>query len=342
MIDIQNDEGLEFIKDRLTDKSNASAIPLLKTASIDIDFNDIIDSAFADEENRTFPIFSPEMAAMSAMYMQGQDVDPLTKEACVNALSEWGISGLSVDMLTKEAADNSIPEEMFLLRASKKLPVIDESSLNKSASVLVGNMDSLDIAERVEACTNLYKIATEQYGLTKDDMTDTIVSYAQEAPCDLNKLAMSVTERYAETHEAEYKTVIQKIASLKQDIGGSISFDKSINAGITYDLLMLDKQANVMDIFDAVLDVYNSPLIEAEENGSLEKSASENSIVIGSHTVLENSLYKIAEEDVESAFPGLSSELFEDGIMSVEKVENFVSEMPASAIDALGGYLASK
>jgi hypothetical protein len=186
----------------------------------------------------------------------------------------------------------------------------------------------------------LYKIAIEQYGISRNDINDTVLRYAQETPCDLNKLAMSVTERWAETHEPGYKEVIQKIASLKDSISGSISFDKSVNAGIAYDIIMLDKKAGVLDIFDAVLDVHNSPYVEQENSLELEKSASENSVTIGRHTVSETELYKIAEDEFENAFPGLSSKLFEDGVMSIEKVENFAEEMPSSAVDALGSYLS--
>ena len=338
MIDIQNDEGLYLLKERLEDTANSGALSLLKTASVDVDFGDIVDSAFADTENRLFPIYSPEMTAMSAMYMQTQDVDPLVKEACVTAMKEWGIDSISIDSLIKEASENSIPEELFLLRSAKKLPVIDESSLEKSASALNGNMQHLDIADRVEASTNLYKIATEQYGVKPEDIGEDVIRYAQEAPCDLNKLAMSVTERYAETHEAKYKDMIQKIASFKEELGGSVSFDKSVNAGIAYDLIMLDKEAGVLGAFDAVLDVHNTPYLQNDDE-DLSKSASENSIVIGRHTVTETELYKIAEDSFESAFPGISSSLFEDGVMSVEKVENFVEEMPSSAVDALGRYV---
>lgn len=344
MIDIQNDEGLEILRDRLSDASNREAISLLKTASVDIDFSDIIDEAFADKENREFPIFSPEMAVTSALYIQGQDVDPLVKEACDNALKEWGVSDLvSTEMLSKEAAENEIPDELFLLSNIKKLPVVDEESLYKSASALKGNIDNLSIPEKIEASMKLYKIATEEYGVKPEDLDENVVRYAQEAPCDLNKLAMAVTERYAETHNDKYKSMIQKIASLKQEIGGSVSFDKSLNAGIAFELSSLDKEANVLDIFDPVYDVFNSPYIEPNSNDEeLEKSASENTIVVGSYSIPENELYKIAEEDLDSAFPGISSDLFEDGVMSVEKIENFTKEMSTGAIEALGGFLAGK
>ncbi len=339
MIDIQNDEGLETLKNRLEDRSNLSAVELLKTASVDVDFNDIINEAFADTENRKFPIYSPEMAVMSAMYMQTQDVEPLVKQACLNSLKEWGIDDISTDMLLKEAAVE-IPDEMFLIPSKRKLPAIDEETLQKSASTLIGHFASLSISDKVEASGQLYKIATTEYGIAPEDLDEKIVRYAQEAPCDLNKLAMSVTERYAETHDAKYKDMIQKIASLKEELGGSVSYDKSDNAGIAYDLIMLDKEAGVLDLFDAVYDVHNSPFSINPETGELEKSASESSIVVGRYTIPENELYKVAEEDFENEFPGLSSKLFEGGTMSVEMVDNFVEEMPYDAIEALGSYLS--
>ena len=339
MTDIQNDESLSVLKDRLQEDANKSALSLLKTASIDTDFGDIVDSAFADQENRMFPIFSPEMAAMSAMYMQGQDVDPLVKEACDEALVEWGVTDISTGVLEKQASDSSIPDELFLLPESKKLPVVDEASLYKSASALSSNLNNLTVSEKVEASTRLYKIATIEYGVSPHDMSEDIVRYALEAPCDLNKLAMAVTERYAETHEDEYKSFIVKIASLKEELDGSISFDKSVNAGIAFDLFALDKTANIDGVFDAVYDVFNTPFMENSE-GELEKSASQNSIVVGNYSIVESELYKIAEEDVESAFPGMASSLFENGVMSIEKIETATEELSSSAMNALGGFLS--
>ena len=150
---------------------------------------------------------------------------------------------------------------------------------------------------------------------------------------------MSITERYAETHNADYKSMIQKIASLKEELGSSVSYDKSLNAGIAYDLFALDKEAGVTDIFDAVLDVHNTPFIY-DEDGTLSKSASENTVIVGRYSISETELYKIAEDSFENAFPGISRSLFEDGVMSVEKVESFVKEIPSSAVDALGKYMA--
>jgi len=340
MIDIQNDDGLSVLKERLTDPSNIKAAGLLKTASIDADFGDIIDAAFADPVNRKFPIYSPDMSVVSALYMQGQDVDPLVKEACDNALKEWNIEEVATESLVKVASfDEGIPEDMFLLASSKKLPIVDQATLEKSASFLIGNMNSLDVAERVEASSKLYKIATEQYGISPDSMNEAVIRYAQEAPCDLNKLAMSVSERFAETQHAAYKEMIPKIASLKEEIGGSVSFDKSVNSGIAYDLFMLDKEANALDIFDSVYDVFNAPFMENEE-GELEKAASENSIVIGHYTINENDLSKVAEEDVESAFAGFASSICEGGAVSAEKLEKVAEDMTLEAQNTLGKFLA--
>lgn len=339
MVDIQNDEGLLVLKEKLEANNTPEVISLLKTASVDIEFDDIIDEAFADKENRMFPIFSPEMAAMSALYMQGEDVDELTKEACEKALKDWGIDFISLDSLEKQASEE-IPEDMFLLPSKKKLPVFNDETLYKSASTLVSNFNSLSIADKVEASSNLYKIATEEYGMAPEDLDEKIIRYAQEAPCNLNKLADSVTERYAETHLDGYKDMIQKIASYKKEIGGSVSFDKSINAGIAYDLIMLDKEAGVVDIFDAVYDVHNSPFIVNEDTGELEKSASENTITIGDYTVTESQLYKVAEEDFNQAFPGSSELIFDGDSISEEKLENFMESAPKSAVNTIGEFIA--
>lgn len=339
MIDIQKDDTLSVLGARLRDPENKVAADLLKEASIDNDMSDLVDEAFADRENRMFPIFSPEHAVMSALYMQTQEVDPLVKEACDNALKDWGIEGISTDMKI-EKENVGIPEDRFLIPSRMKLPVVDEETLEKSASALKGVFGQLKLPEKLKAAGKLYKFATEEYGVDPSSLDEDVLKYALKVPCDLNKLASAVSDRYAETHFEKYKDMITKIAALKEEIGGSISFDSSTNNGIGLELYRMDQEAGVDTVFDAIYDTFNSPYVEDANLGKIAAEPIE-SIEIGGYTVTEDDLLKISSADIESVAPGLSEEIFDGDEISMEKLSKKVGFMSYSASMNLGRILSS-
>ena len=338
MIDIQNDENMAALANRLKDPNNKYAASLLKQASIDVDFSDLVDSSFADQENRVFPIFSPEFATISALHMQTQEVSPLIKEACKQALSDWDIEGVSPDMVIS-SEEVGISPDRFLIPSRMKLPIVDSESLEKSASALTGAMNDLNIAERMKASEKLYKIATTEYGVDPSALSNDVIRYSQNAPCDLNKLASSISERYAETHNPSYQGFIEKLGELKDTIGGSVSFDRMTNGGIAVELWGLDKEAGVTDTFDAVYDTFNSPEIEIGE-GEIEKVASSKTIDIGGHTVCEDNLMKLSAYDIDAVFSGLSQSIFEGNNISIDKLLSVSEDMTTAGASTLGRFLS--
>ncbi len=340
MIDIQNDDNMGVLAGRLKDPDNIVAVGLLKEASIDVDFSDLVDESFADQENRKFPIFSPEFATISAMHMQTQDVDPLVKEACDNALSDWGIEGVSTDCAYNKE-EVGIPHDRFLMPHKLKFPVIDEESLEKSASALDSVLDSLSMPEKMVASKKLYKFATEEYGMDPGDLSGDVIRYAQQSPCDLNKLASSVSERYAETHNDKYQDFIAKIASLKEDIGGSVSFDTSTNSGIGLDLFRIDQESGVENSYDAIYDTFNAPFM-IDTNRDIEKVATIATVNIGGYDILEDSLLKMAASELEDTYPGLSAEVFAGDSLSIDKLIDFAEEVTPSAANVIGKFLSER
>jgi hypothetical protein len=338
MIDIQNDDKLSVLGSRLRDPENSVAADLLKEANIDEDFSNMVDEAFADKENRMFPIFTPEYATMSALYMQTQDVDPLVKEACDKALKDWGIEGISTEMKI-DSNHVGIPDDRFLIPSRMKLPVVDKDSLEKSASALNGVFGQLELPEKLKAAGKLYKFATEEYGMSPNELSEDVLRYALRVPCDLNKLASSVSERYAETHMDEYKEMITKIANLKSEIDGSVSFDSSTNSGIGLELYRLDQKAGVTEVFDAIYDTFNHPYVE---DSSLEKEASSviDTLSIGGFDIEESQLEKLSSHDLDAIAPGFAEEVFDGDTISIEKLNEKIGHMSYSASNALGRMLS--
>ncbi len=338
MIDIQNDDKLQVLGERLRDPDNSIAADLLKSASVSDDFSDLVNEAFADQENRRFPIFSPEYTAMSALHMQVQDVDPLVKEACDKALSDWGIHGISTDTIV-DSENQGIPLDRFLIPTKHKLPVIDEASLEKSASALKGIFGQLKLPEKLKAAEKLYKFATSEFGMSPDDLDEDILRYSLNASCDLNKLANSISDRYAETHSLEYKNILHKVASLKDDVGGAISFDKDLNSGIALELYRADQEAEVTDIFDAIHDTFNTVGLESEDMTKI-ASPGLNMVEVGGYSIIEDNLLKISSADAEAAMTGLSSKIFENGEISMDRIEKLSNDLSVSAVSDIGRVLS--
>lgn len=333
--DIQNDDELLVLAEKLQSRPDIAA--LLKEASVDAEYSDLVDSAFADQKNRMYPIYSPEQALISAAYLDGED-NELAKEACENALISWNHDTIKISSLTKVAStQDTIPDEMFLLSKQRKLPVVDAETLEKSAQYLGSNWSKLDEAQKLEASHNLYKVATEQYEMNPESLSFEVLSYAQKVPCDLHKLAMQVSERYAESQHEGYRPFMDKIASLKDSINGSISFDESLNTGIAYELLSLDKEASMAHLFNAIPDTFNSMYIE----GELAKTAS-SAIVIGGIEVSQSQIDAVDSASVK-LFLGedLHKEASVDDEISGNSLIDFANDAMPDLAEEIGLYVSS-
>ena len=327
MIDIQNDSNFAFLNMAYGGEMPIELEKVAMEASQGYDLDRYVDGAFADQVNRKFPIFTPEMAVLSAAYMQHQDIDPLVKEACERALQDWGIEGISLDKQEREEQYLELPKEAFLLKEAQKFPVIDRDTLEKSAYAVKSSLGQMDIPQRVEACTNLYKKAVYEYDVDPTELGEDIVSYAQEAPCSLVKLAMSINERYAETGEQGYQDYLEKLSAYAtQHKDESYIFDKSLMSGMAVELYYLDKEAGIQGEFDAIRDVFNSPFY-VNENGELEKAATVSSVVIGDYYIPEQALEKVAREEFAEAFPGLDEEVYVGDDLDPDKLVQVVDEV---------------
>ena len=332
--DIQNDEGMLVLAEKLQARPDIAV--LLKEASVDAEFDDLIDGSFADTTERMFPIFSPDQALVSAAYLDGTD-NELAKKACQEALDAWGYDNIVISSLEKVAEDSAgLPSDVFMLKTERKFPVVNEDTLEKSAHYIKASWNHLNEAQRLESSVNLYKAASE-FGIGEGGLSPEILAYAQKLPCDLHKLAMSISDRYAESHDENYRPMMEKIASLKADIGGHISFDEALNTGIAYDLVGLDKVAEIDGQFNAILDVFNTSVIQEE----LAKVANEE-IVIGGYSVPAEALGRIDYQSASRALgDSLCKEASVDGNVSADKLIDIANNGMPELAEEIGHYLHS-
>jgi len=344
--DIQNDEQM-LIFQELAQETTPEVVDLLKSAALTEDYDDLIKEAFADPNNRAFPISSLPDTVISAMYLNAQDeVNPLVKEACNQALEEWGVPEGTlrvVDRLEKTASDENVT---YLLPDRKKLPVIDEATLMKSASVLKEHFSGLGELEKLESVQSLEKLSMAYTGERASDMmSDEMAAYSMENSCDLSKLAMSVHERTSIVEEEDlpaYQFFLEKLSAIRAQNGSLVSIDKNLNIGVLNDLLELDKQAGIRQEFNAVLDVFNKREYPTDESIGLNKiaSAAQETMYIGGFDIGLQKLAQIDEDAAAILLPDSLHHVIVNGAIDLDKLAQAVDVLPESAAQVIGQTLA--
>jgi len=343
--DIQNDEQM-LVFQELVQGASGEVVGLLKSASLSEDYDDLIKEAFADPENRAFPISSLPDTIISAIYLNSQDeVDPLVKEACNQALEEWGVPEETLrvtERLEKTASDENVT---YLLPNRKKLPVVDEETLFKSAGILQEHFSSLEELEKAESVQELEKLSMAFTGNSCiQQLSDEMAAYTLENACELTKLAFTVQERMSVANEEDlpsYQLFLEKVATMRLQEGGPVSINKTQNVGMLNELLELDKQAGLRDDFNAILDVFNRRDKPMEGVG-LHKLAEQRreGMNIGGFNI---ELQKLAQIDENTAANILPSELhytIVDGAIDLDKLAEAVDMLPESAALVIGQTLS--
>ena len=331
LIDINNDEGMTFFAHAF-EVAPVKPVELLKQANV----NDVDESApldvFADPVNKKFPVHTPDHAAVSAIYLykQASQADDDTLQRTADALHEFGLDEL-IPLLDGEIEMvKTAAEHDFLLPSKMKFPVVDEASLEKTASTVKQYLNVMPVEDRVEVATNLVKVASE-LGKDKDELPVWALVYGQEMASDLRKVASELAMRYAATEHPGYQEIgreLQKRAS----IVGPVVQNQALNRGIALQIHMLDKEAGLSDkdFNDAFVTVFNTTPSPKEEmpTPDLSKLAGFDIVNIGGYDfdtkeiveflgtsqsmdMLGEDLYKQASADQELTGENVLAEIFE-------------------------------
>lgn len=337
-LDVQNDENLDYIQAILLRRPVSDEhIDLMKQANLEEEYSDLIDEAFADRENRMFPINTKENTLISAMYIsdQSSDVPDIVKQACAEALEEWGVELKIEETLEKEASSAKVTD--FLLPSIKKLPVVDKDTLLKSAGILSSQFGTLGMIEKVEGASQMVKYAMA-YGVSPADIDDKFDTYGFNRSCNLSKLSMAVSDRLGilgDELREEYGAFLRKLAQEKElNNGDTIIFDKSKNMGIVYELIELDKRASLFGTFDPIVDVFNGEVLT-----DFKKEASDNSsefideeVEIGGYMIPLSKIASVSEEHMALYIGDAASDsVSSGGALDLDKLAVFIEDLTLSA-----------
>jgi len=218
LIDIYLDENMEVFKEKL--KSTPDVIPMIeKIASVELeDRDDVSENAFAWPEEKMYPIYTPELALISSVYVSGEDAPEFVKQACENACIAFGMD-ISIDGLQKTASIEAeqLTMDDFLIPDSQKLPVVDRDTAIKSRIVLEKVASDLSVDNLIYANRTLVKKASE-YGIEVSDKERALGLYGHIKKNDAIAVAY---DRFMHTGDKCYTKLASDIPE-----GGAFSLEK--------------------------------------------------------------------------------------------------------------------
>ena len=336
MYDITNDTNLEFLQDAIY-SAPVKPLELIKTANVNIDYDNAPADIFADPVERKFPIHTPADAAISALYIykQASVVDDDVKQNVEQVLREYGLDELTILLNGEQEMEKVASDEEFLLPSKRKFPAFNPDMLEKSAAAIEQNWNIMPLADKVEAATNLVKVASEM------DMEVPVWAkiYGQQTACNLHKVASELGVRYALTQHEGYKEVMDKVKSLYKQAGEPIIYDTALARGIVFQIWDLDKVANVSyeDVNDPFVVVFNEPYAEEPE---MEKVASDETVTIGGVEFYKDSLVDFFESSDGVQF--LGDDLYKQASEPEYNGENAIAvvlSLPAEAQEVIASAL---
>ena len=341
LIDINNDENMSFFAHAF-EVAPVKPIELLKQANV----NDVSETSpadiFADPVDKKFPIHTPDHAAVSAVYLykQASQADDDTLQRTADALHEFGLDDL-IPLLDGEIEMvKTAAEHDFLLPSKMKFPVVDEVSLEKTASVVKQHLNVMPVEDRVEIATNLVKVASE-FGKNVEELPTWALVYGQEMASDLRKVASELAMRYAATEHPGYQEIgreLQKRAS----VAGPVVQNQALNRGIALQIHLLDKEAGLSerDFNDAFVTVFNSTPKPKEPtaNPDLSKLAGYDIMNIGGFDFDTKELeeYLGTPEAMNAIGEDLYKQASADQEITGENVLAEILDLPEEAQEALG------
>jgi hypothetical protein len=285
----------------------------VKTASVGEDQrNRLPKTAFADPENRLFPVHTPEQAILSSAYAQKQaNISPSVRDRISGALEVHGCK-VAVSLPEEDATEKVASEEVYLLGRRKQFPIRGPEDVPQAASFFCKHAYKLNPEEASEAAALLVK--TAGFGSSVPDLPIKVLQYAGLAKSDLGKAAEWIEARYEITEDKSYL----KLASLLQK-----------NATEREDLVKVASALGDLDELHKLNRHYGLRLPSPQETVFNTKEAMGPALDFGSKQVDLASLMKHAPESFSDILgDDLLGEISSEGQLDPEKLSTILPTLP--------------
>ncbi len=245
----------------------------VKTASVGEEVrNTLSKHAFADPDNRLYPIHTKADAILSKAYTTKMaNIASHVVNAIDNALDIYNVdrSIFQARKVTKVASQR---EPDYLLEDRKQLPIRSRSDIKLAQERLLSVKSKLKPTELVSAAVKLTKHAA----VHNEDLSSDILQLAGVTKCDTEKTASWIDARSYATSNEKLASAYRWLAKTVSNLPGSTSREDLVKIAETLD--KLDSQANIKRY-------YGKSLPDPVSTVFSTKTAMENTIDLGGKEV---------------------------------------------------------
>jgi len=252
MIDIYTDINNSLLK-QFIGNNQVVMIEMEKIASDEqaeiISKESLTKEAFADKENKMFPIYDKTSTLMSAMYIaaQADEVPVHIKEAAQQSCDFFGIEAnlLAIEKVAEEKVTQLEPND-FIFPAAQKLPVVDSETYKMSETVFLKEANDMSVEDVIVGARKLIGKAN-QYGIESESDLQKLAMFNG---VDRENLSNFVTDLYFQTGDSslqETQDYITKEASEKELPAIALKIIKMYNNGEHKNIADLLKKISAED-----------------------------------------------------------------------------------------------
>ncbi len=320
LIDFISDTDLSVLKSKLQTISNASS-RLEKVASLEVpDKSGLSEHAFAWPEEKLFPIYTPDLAMLSSVYLEQNDAVPdFVKTACEEACALFG-QEIHIGSLEKTAEKKeTLSANDFVFPKIQKLPLVDTHSIRMSSGIFLKTASSLSAEDLVVGARQIMKHASEY----DEPVDEDIQRYALNGTIGTHEASEFLEERYLETEDDGYVKIARELS------GDRVRSLKKV-ASLVFDISKLDTENNIEKTAANVID----DLIDDGNAGDL--------FSIGNMEIEADKVASIDSSEWRELYPDpIVGELFSDGSIDMEMLSGLVDNAATEEKEALAAFIES-
>ncbi len=320
LIDFISDTDLSVLKSKLQTVSSASS-RLEKVASLEVpDKNSLSEHAFAWPEERLFPIYTPDLAMLSSVYLeQNESVPDFVKTACEEACALFG-QEVHIGSLEKIAKKKeTLSADDFVFPKRQKLPLVDKDSIRMSTGIFLKTASSLTAEDLIVGARQIIKHASAN----DEPIAVDIERYALQGTIGVPEADEFLKERYLETEDQGYVKIAQELD------GDRIRSLKKV-ASLVFDISKLDAENNIEKTAATIID----DLVDDGASGEV--------FSLGNMEIEADKVASIDSAEWRELYPDtIVEELFASGGIDMSMLSDISEDAASEEKDAIASFIES-
>jgi len=327
-MDIFHDPGYGKLRHLLAEHPYArDYVGVMKIAE---DQSELPDTAFADQNNRTYPVDSKEAAAISFLYArEDSKISPLTMGEIKTALQAYNVpENIFQKVIEKVAA---APEDCVF--PEKNLwPIRTAGEVKEAVEALISNRDKLLPESRVQAFGRIYKKA-QALGMVVPPIA---YRYVGATETDSSQLRDSLRARAEACSDEFTKKAFLELSEVVMKNNYELSRSKNARIKLASAVDELDQRAGLRKLYDRGLP---DPLLTVFNT---EKRSDLASIDVAGRAVSVTSLMKMGKEFFSDALgDDIAQAVAPSGQVEAEKLAEILPTLPRDSQRVLSQALRS-